>query len=99
MKPTAILVNVSRGGVLDDAALVNAMRAETIAAAALDVFETEPLPFDSQIWGLENVIVSPHSSAVYEEWAMESFELFLENLKRWRAGDALTNIVNPVQGY
>ena len=99
MKPTAILVNVSRGGVLDDAALINAMRAETIAAAALDVFETEPLPFDSHIWGLENVIVSPHSSAVYEEWAMESFELFLENLNRWRAGEALTNIVNPVRGY
>ncbi|WP_299847420.1 D-2-hydroxyacid dehydrogenase [uncultured Roseovarius sp.] len=99
MKPSAILVNVSRGGVLDDAALINAMRTETIAGAALDVFETEPLPFDNHIWGLENVIVSPHCSAVYEEWAMQSFELFLTNLGRWKAGEALINIVNPERGY
>lgn len=99
MKPSAILVNVSRGGVLDDAALVNAMRAGTIAAAALDVFEVEPLPFDDQIWGLENVIVSPHCSAVYADWAMQSFELFIENLGRWQAGEPLRNIVNPMRGY
>ena len=99
MKPTAILVNVSRGGVLDDAALINAMRAGIIAGAALDVFETEPLPFDAQIWDLENVIVSPHCSAVYPEWAMQSFELFLENLARWQVGEALINVVNPKRGY
>ncbi|MEO3413192.1 D-2-hydroxyacid dehydrogenase [Roseovarius sp. CAU 1744] len=99
MKPSAILVNVSRGGVLDDAALVNAMRAGTIAGAALDVFETEPLPFDSHVWGLENVIVSPHCSAVYAEWAMQSFELFIDNLRRWQNGETLKNIVNPVRGY
>ncbi len=99
MKPTAILVNVSRGGVLDDAALINAMRAETIAGAALDVFEIEPLPFDNQMWGLENVIISPHCSAVYTEWAMQSFELFLENLARWEARESLFNIVNPDRGY
>ena len=99
MKPTAILVNVSRGGVLDDAALVNAMRANIIAGAALDVFETEPLPFDNHIWGLKNVIVSPHCSAVYAEWAMQSFDVFVENLKRWQAGARLTNIVDPALGY
>ena len=99
MKPTAILVDVSRGGVLDGAALINAMRAGTITGAALDVFETEPLPFDHQLWGLENVIISPHCSSVYAEWAMQSFELFLENLKRWRAGEALINVVNPARGY
>lgn len=99
MKPSAILVNVARGGVLEDAALVNAMRNGAIAAAALDVFETEPLPADSPIWDLENVIVSPHSSAVYSEWAMQSFERFIENLGRWEAGEALRNIVNPVRGY
>lgn len=99
MKPSAILVNVSRGGVLDDAALVNAMRTNAIAGAALDVFEKEPLPAESPIWDLENVIVSPHSSAVYAEWAMQSFERFIDNLSRWEAGDMLQNIVNPVRGY
>lgn len=99
MKPTAILVNVSRGGVLDDAALINAMRAGTIAGAALDVFETEPLPFDDPIWALENVIVSPHASAVYADWVMQSFELFIDNLRRWQTGAPLKNIVNPVRGY
>ncbi|WP_306115809.1 MULTISPECIES: D-2-hydroxyacid dehydrogenase [unclassified Roseovarius] len=99
MKPTAILVNVSRGGVMDDAALINAMRTKTIAAAALDVFEAEPLPFDDHMWGLENVILSPHCSAVYADWAMQSFELFIENLRRWQAGEPLKNIVNPERGY
>ncbi len=99
MKPSAILVDVSRGGVLDDAALINAMRAGAIAGAALDVFETEPLPFDSLLWGLNNVIISPHCSAVYAEWAMQSFELFLENLARWQAGTPLKNIVSPARGY
>ncbi len=99
MKPSAILVNVSRGGVLEDAALVDAMRSGAIAGAALDVFEMEPLPEDNPIWGLENVILSPHCSAVYTEWAMQSFELFLENLTRWRSGEKLINIVNPVRGY
>lgn len=99
MKPSAILVNVSRGGVVDDAALVNAMHEQAIAGAALDVFEAEPLPADSEIWGLENVIVSPHCSAVYSEWAMQSFELFIENLARWSTGEPLVNVVNPVRGY
>lgn len=99
MKPSAILVDVSRGGVLESAALTNAMRTGTIAGAALDVFETEPLPFDSLLWDLDNVIISPHCSAVYTEWAMQSFELFLENLARWQRGDPLTNIVNPIRGY
>ncbi|NCQ23352.1 MAG: D-2-hydroxyacid dehydrogenase [Rhodobacteraceae bacterium CG17_big_fil_post_rev_8_21_14_2_50_63_15] len=99
MKPDAILVDVSRGGVLDGAALVNAMRAGRLRGAALDVFETEPLPSDSPLWGLDNVILSPHCSAVYEDWAMQSFELFLENLARWRAGKSLQNVVDPGRGY
>ena len=99
MKPDAILVDVSRGGVLDGAALINAMRAGRLKGAALDVFETEPLPADSLFWGLENVILSPHCSAVYEDWAMQSFELFLENFGRWRTGAALVNVVDPARGY
>ncbi len=99
MKDTAILVDVSRGGVLDTAALTNAMRHNAIAGAAIDVFETEPLPYDNPLWGLENVIISPHCSSVYAEWAKDSFALFLENLERWRKGEALENIVSPKRGY
>ena len=99
MKRSAVLVDVSRGGVIDPAALIEALRTGAIAGAALDVFETEPLPADSPIWGLENVIVSPHCSSVYEGWEMASFEMFLENLKRWRRGEPLANIVDPKRGY
>ena len=99
MKRDAILVDVSRGGVLDGAALVNTMRTGHLSGAALDVFETEPLPADSPLWGLDRVILSPHCSAVYEGWAMRSFELFLDNLGRWRRGEPLFNIVSPDRGY
>ena len=99
MKPTALLADVSRGGVIDSDALINALRGGSIAGAALDVFETEPLPSDSPIWDLENVILSPHCSSVYEGWEAESFEMFLENLTRWRNGETLDNIVSPVRGY
>jgi len=92
-------VDVSRGGVLDGAALVNTMRTGHLSGAALDVFETEPLPADSPLWGLDRVILSPHCSAVYEGWAMRSFELFLDNLGRWRRGEPLFNIVSPDRGY
>jgi len=99
MKESAILVDVSRGGVVDPDALINALRNGSIAAGALDVFETEPLPADSPIWDLENVIISPHCSSVYAEWASESFELFLENLRNWQAGKPLFNVVDPVRRY
>jgi len=99
MKRDAILVDVSRGGVLDGAALVNTMRAGHLRGAALDVFETEPLPGDSPLWGLDRVILSPHCSAVHADWAMQSFELFLENLGHWRSGESLFNIVDPDRGY
>ena len=99
MKPGTILVDVSRGGVVEPGALEAALRDGTIAGAALDVFETEPLPRDSPLWTLDNTIISPHCSAVYEEWRMTSFEMFLENLARWQAGETLANIVDPARGY
>ena len=99
MKRDAILVDVSRGGVLDGAALVNAMRMGHLRGAALDVFETEPLPKESPLWGLDRVILSPHCSAVYDGWAMQSFALFLDNLGHWRRGESLFNIVDPDRGY
>jgi len=99
MKRSAILVDVSRGGVVEQNAMINALRNGTIAAAALDVFEEEPLPQDSPIWELPNLILSPHSSSVYADWAMQSFELFLDNLGHWRRGEALFNVVDPARGY
>lgn len=99
MKRSALLIDISRGGVVDGAALINAMRAGAIQGAALDVFEVEPLAFDSPVWSLPNVIVSPHCCAVYDDWAMQAFDLFLENLDRWHSGQPLHNIVDPKRGY
>jgi len=99
MKPSAVLIDVSRGGVLNGAALTNAMRNQAIAGAALDVFDPEPLDPSSPIWDLENVIISPHCSSVYEGWNNASFEMFIENIARWRSGETLNNIVSPKRGY
>ena len=99
MKPTALLIDVSRGGVIDGAALLDALNTGQIAGAGLDVFELEPLPENSPFWEVKNAIISPHSSSVYDGWDMASFELFLENLARWQRGEPLRNIVNPARGY
>ena len=74
-------------------------RARAVYRAALDVFETEPLPKTSPLWALENVIISPHCSSVYAEWEKASFEIFIKNLGRWMNGEELINIVNPNRGY
>ena len=99
MKKGVILADVSRGGVVDQAALHAALSTGHVAAAALDVFETEPLPETSPLWALENVIISPHCSSVFAEWEQASFDLFLQNLGRWMRGERLVNIVDPVRGY
>ncbi|MCH7554892.1 MAG: D-2-hydroxyacid dehydrogenase [Proteobacteria bacterium] len=99
MKPGAILVDVSRGGVVEGDALVAGLRSGHVAGAALDVFETEPLPPDSPFWTLENVIITPHCSAVYEGWERRSVEIFGDNLARRLRGEPLENIVDPARGY
>ncbi len=99
MKPTAILVDVSRGGVIVPDAAISAMTKGQIKGAAFDVFATEPLPAGSPYWDLPNTLISPHCSAVYEGWDLASFDMFLTNLKRWQAGDSLNNIVDPNRGY
>ncbi|MEM7211399.1 MAG: D-2-hydroxyacid dehydrogenase [Pseudomonadota bacterium] len=99
MKPGAILADVSRGGVVNQDALVQALRTGHVSAAALDVFETEPLPLSSPLWTLDNVLISPHCSSVYAEWEEASFRLFLDNLGRWSRGEALVNVVDPSRGY
>lgn len=99
MKPGAVLVDVSRGGVVDQTALAAALASGRLRGAALDVFETEPLPETSPFWAMENVIVTPHCSSVYDGWTLKSVAMFCENLSRYRRGDALANIVDPERGY
>jgi phosphoglycerate dehydrogenase-like enzyme len=99
MRRGVILADVSRGGVINQTALLHALDTGQVAAAALDVFETEPLPNDSPFWHRDNVIVSPHCSSVYAGWEDASFDLFLSNLDRWLKGQELTNVVDPGRGY
>ena len=99
MKPGAYLIDVSRGGVVDQAALVEGLRNGKIGGAMLDVFEHEPLPAESPLWDLDNVIITPHSSSVYEGWERRAAEMFCDNLECWLAGTALTNVVDPARGY
>ena len=99
MKPEMVLVDVSRGGVVEETALTGALENGRIRAAALDVFSTEPLPPENPLWRFDNVIITPHCSSVYDGWQMKSVEMFCANLARWRSGEKLHNIVNPQRGY
>jgi D-2-hydroxyacid dehydrogenase (NADP+) len=93
MREDAVLVNVARGGVVDQSALVDALRAGSLAGAALDVFEEEPLPADSPLWEMENVIVTPHAAAANRDYYRRVERLVRENLRRLDAGDRLANLV------
>ena len=95
MKPGAYLVNTARGGVVDEAALIDALRAGHLAGAYLDVFETEPLPPESPLWAMPNVLVTPHASDSIVGWTRRFAVLFADNLDRWRAGEPLVNRVAP----
>jgi len=99
MKPTAFLINVSRGPLIDDAALIAALRQNKIAGAALDVFAEEPLPTDSPYWALENCLITPHTAAVTDKLWERHYVLFTENLRRFLAGEPLKGIVNKSLGY
>jgi phosphoglycerate dehydrogenase-like enzyme len=99
MKPHAILINVARGGLVDEAALVEAVRAGTIGGAALDVFVQEPLPADSPLWDLERVILSPHIAAGTERYYDRATTILCENLARYLRGEPLVNVVDTSRGY
>jgi D-2-hydroxyacid dehydrogenase (NADP+) len=99
MKPTALLVNVARGAVVDEAALILALREGWIAGAALDVFEQEPLPANSLLWKMENVIISPHISGFTPHYDERATALFAENLRRYLAGEPLLNRVEREREY
>lgn len=94
MPEQAVLMNIGRGPVVDEAALVEALRSGAIAGAALDVFEEEPLPHDHPLWDFENVIVSPHMSGDYEGWVEALGYQFTENFERWANGEPLMNVVH-----
>jgi phosphoglycerate dehydrogenase-like enzyme len=99
MKPSAVLIQGSRGGVVDEAALLAALDEGRLKGAALDVFASEPLPAGHPLWRMENVIVTPHCSSVFEGWEAKSAAMFARNLARWRRGEALGNVVDPARGY
>lgn len=99
MKPDAVIVNVGRGPVIDEAAMVEALRSGQIRGAALDVFEVEPLPADSPLWGMENVLISPHCSDNTKDWLADAAQFFMEQFSRWRKGEPLKNIVDKRAGY
>ena len=99
MKSTAILVTIGRGQIINQAALVVALQTKEIAGAGLDVTDPEPLPQDSPLWEMDNVIITPHHAGVSPKSWERIFKIFCENLKRFVAGDTLTNIVDQTRGY
>jgi len=99
LPPSCIFVNVGRGGVVDEAALVDALRERRIAGAVLDVFATEPLPPGSPLWTLPNALVSPHAAALSEHENERIVEQFVANLRRFLDGEPLANAVQPGVWY
>ena len=99
MDPAARFVNVSRGSTVDEAALATALREGRLAAAALDVFEEEPLPPSSPLWSMPNVIVSPHMAGDFAGWREAVVEVFVENLERYLTGRPLRNVVDKRLGF
>jgi phosphoglycerate dehydrogenase-like enzyme len=101
MRRSAIIVNVGRGPVIDEAALTRALESGLIAGASLDVFEHEPLPPASPLWSMENVLISPHCTdrTVDPDWLELSMRLFFENFDRYRSGSPLANLVDKHAGY
>jgi phosphoglycerate dehydrogenase-like enzyme len=99
MKPDAVLINVGRGEIVDEAALAAALSERRIRGAALDCFEVEPLPATSPLWDLRNVLISPHISGTSPRYMDRAIPLFCDNLRRYLAGESLVNVVDRGRGY
>jgi phosphoglycerate dehydrogenase-like enzyme len=99
MKPSAVVVNVGRGPVIDQAALVRALEGGRIRGAGLDVFEHEPLPAGDPLWRMENVLVSPHTADHTRNWIDAAMRFFLRQYEHFREGEPLENVVNKQLGY
>ncbi len=99
MKPTSAILNIARGSVIDQEALIRALKEGTIGAAALDVTDPEPLPPESELWSLENVIITPHISGAVKGYGHRAAEIFVANLERWVRDEPLHQLVNAERGY
>lgn len=99
MKPEACLINVSRGPLVDENALAEALRNRRIGGAALDVFCKEPLPSDSPLWDLDNLLITPHTAALTEKLWQRHYALLAENLRRYLAHQPLLGVVDKQKGY
>lgn len=99
MRPNAYFINIARGAVVDEAALITALQEGWIAGAGLDTFSTEPLASDSPFWSLPNVFITPHCSGSSPQVNQRTIELFLDNLTRYRSGMPLRNVVDKTAGY
>jgi len=99
MKRGAFLINVARGKLIDDEAVVSALRDGRLGGAALDVFTREPLETSSPYWDLPNVIVTPHTAGAMADYWTPLLALFAENLRRFQEGRELLNVVDKIAGY
>jgi phosphoglycerate dehydrogenase-like enzyme len=99
MQPGSYVINVGRGPLIDEAALIDALQQRRIAGAALDVFDKEPLPKDSPFWDMENVLVTPHTAGMNKNLWERHFALFSENLRRFMEGQPLKGLVDKESGY
>lgn len=99
MKPSAVLINVGRGAVVDEDALARALAGGRIRGAALDVFATEPLPAEHPFWGMENVLLSPHCGDQTQGWVEQAMQAFFDNLGRFQRGEPLVGVVDKRRGY
>jgi phosphoglycerate dehydrogenase-like enzyme len=99
MKPEAVVINVGRGPVIDEAAMIRALTGKRIKGAALDVFEQEPLPDGHPFYSLENLLLSPHCADHTPDWMDRAMQFFLEQFERYRTGEPLMNVVDKRLGY
>ena len=99
MKPSAVVINIGRGPVIDEMALLRALREKRIRGAGLDVFEQEPLPAGHPFYELENILLSPHCADHTADWQDQAMHFFLEQYERFQNGASLNNIVDKRLGY
>jgi phosphoglycerate dehydrogenase-like enzyme len=99
MKPTAYLINTGRGDVVQEDKLIKALKEGWIAGAALDTFADEPLPENSPLWDMQNVVITPHVAGLTPYYLDRLIEIFCENLKRFMNNEQLVNVVDKKRGY
>ncbi|MEO8479756.1 MAG: NAD(P)-dependent oxidoreductase, partial [Gemmatimonadota bacterium] len=91
----SVVINIGRGALIDEPALIDALTSGHLGGAGLDVFEEEPLPSTSPLWQMPNVIVSPHSAGTSDRENARLLDLFVDNLGRWQRGETLRNVLDP----